>query len=85
MCIGIATVAREGEQYIRDTVGSLLAGLNQTQRSEILLLILIAHTTPSTHPVFDEPWFRTLPDKVILYDPDNPSTISSNGKKSETF
>ena len=72
MCIGIATVAREGEQYVQRTVGSLLAGLNDTQRSEIRLLTLIAHTTPEVHPAFDEPWLRVLSDEVLLYDDRNP-------------
>ena len=72
MCIGIATVAREGEQYVQRTVGSLLAGLNETQRSEIRLLTLIAHTTPEVHPAFDETWLRVLSDEVLLYDGRNP-------------
>lgn len=72
LCIGIATVAREGEQYIQRTVGSLLAGLNDTQRNEILLLTMIAHTTPEIHPAFDEPWLRVLSDEVLLYDDREP-------------
>ena len=72
MCIGIATVAREGEQYVQHTVGSLMAGLNETQRSEIRLLTLIAHTTPKVHPAFDEAWLRILSDEVLLYDDRNP-------------
>ena len=67
MCIGIPTVARDGEQYIRTTIASLLAGLTPTERREIFLVVLIAHTFPHSHPIFHETWLETAVDKVLFY------------------
>ena len=68
LCIGIATVGRENEQYIRSTIGSLLESLSDSERNEIYLAVLIAHTEPDTHPIYSEGWLITLADKVLLYD-----------------
>ena len=67
-CIGIATVVRHGEQYIRSTIGSLLEGLTEQQRKEIYLVVLIAHTDPHIHPIYGEEWLDTVCDRVLLYD-----------------
>ena len=68
LCIGIATVARENEQYIRSTIGSLIEPLSRTERDQIYLAVLIAHTEPNDHPVYAEPWLTNLANKVLLYD-----------------
>lgn len=70
MCVGIATVARENEQYVRATIGSLLEGLDANERAEIWLTVLIAHTTPTQHPVYREPWLTALADRVHVYNDD---------------
>ncbi len=67
LCIGIASVGRPGNQYVRSTVGSLLEGLTEQQRREINLTILIAHTHPEDHPIYGEEWLEALADKVLLY------------------
>jgi len=46
----------------------LLEPLSDQERSEIYLAILIAHTAPQTHPIYNEPWLIALADKVMLYD-----------------
>ncbi|KAI9682197.1 MAG: hypothetical protein M1817_000251 [Caeruleum heppii] len=77
LCLGIATVARRGgEQYVRQTVGSLLAGLTEVERRAIYLDLLIAHTDPHTHPIAREKWIETLPDKVLQYDPTNAADLA---------
>lgn len=68
MCIGIATVARRGEQYVRQTIGSLLDGLSEAERDTLYLNILVAHTEPSKHPIFGDKWAKTLPNKLLAYD-----------------
>ena len=68
MCIGIATVAREGEQYVLSTIGSLLDGLDPNERDEIHLGVLIAHTDPNVHPIYGQKWLTNVVDKVYLYD-----------------
>ena len=68
MCVGIATVARDGEQYVRSTLGSLLHGLTAEQRKDIIIFVLIAHTTPHVHPIYGETWLSNLVNKVLLYE-----------------
>ena len=68
MCIGVATVARpSNEEYVRGTIGSLLEGLSEAERSEIYLTTFIAHTEPSDHPVYHEPWLGAVSDRVLTY------------------
>lgn len=68
MCIGIATVARDQDQYVRRTIGSLIEGLEPIERQQIFLIVLIAHADPQTHPVYGEPWLTNVVDKTLLYD-----------------
>jgi len=75
LCIGIATVARRDDQYVRTTVGSLLDGLSEEQRHHIYVNLFIAHTEPSKHPIYEEKWVQTLPDNVLHYQHANMSLI----------
>ena len=70
LCVGIVSVKRDAEQYVRSTVGSLLHGLTEKERQEVYLSILIAHTAPHVHPFFREEWLTAASDKVLLYDVD---------------
>jgi hypothetical protein len=65
MCVGIAAVAQRGYQYVSLTVGSLLAGLNNEERTRICLEPLIGHIEPSHHLRFVEKWAETLPDRIL--------------------
>ncbi|EPE30230.1 hypothetical protein GLAREA_12953 [Glarea lozoyensis ATCC 20868] len=67
LCIGVATVARRGDQYVRRTIGSLLEGLSQQERGAIYMNLFLAHTDPAKHPVFGEKWVETLPNKIVEY------------------
>lgn len=68
MCVGFASVAREGVSYFQSAVGSVLAGLDPVERGDIFLILFIAHTDPTQHPVYSERWVHELADKVLLYD-----------------
>ena len=68
MCVGIATVAREQDQYVRRTIGSLTDGLEPNERKQIFLIVLIAHADPQMHPIYGEPWLTKVADKTLLYD-----------------
>lgn len=68
VCVGVVSVKREGEQYVRSAAGSLLEGLTAEQRAEMYFTILIAHTAPHVHPVFQEAWLKDATDRVLLYD-----------------
>jgi hypothetical protein len=67
MCVGVATVTRRGEQYVRRTIGSLLDGLSEDERHSLYLNVLIGHTDPSKHPISYDKWVKTLPNKVLEY------------------
>ncbi|KAJ5634785.1 hypothetical protein N7528_002627 [Penicillium herquei] len=69
LCVGVATVARQGIRYFKSTVGSLLEGLSEEERSGINLILFIAHTNASEHPAYAEPWLFKVADNVLLYDP----------------
>ena len=66
-CLGVATVARPTTQYITHTIGSLLEGLSPVERAQIHFIFFIAHTDPTNHPVYYEPWTRLLPDTQLTY------------------
>ncbi|RLL95633.1 hypothetical protein CFD26_104222 [Aspergillus turcosus] len=70
MCVGIASVAREGVSYLQSAVGSVLEGLSATEREALYLIVFIAHTNPAEHPAYLQPWLHALADRVFLYDPD---------------
>ncbi|KAL8768202.1 MAG: hypothetical protein Q9209_005511 [Squamulea sp. 1 TL-2023] len=71
MCLGIATVERPGEQYIRPAFGSLMEGLTEDERKHIHTVVLIGHTDPQRHPIYHEPWLENLSDKVLTYNMSN--------------
>ncbi|KAF7589514.1 hypothetical protein BBP40_004221 [Aspergillus hancockii] len=43
-------------------------GLGEAERADIHLILFIAHTDPSQHPAYHEPWLHEVSDKVLLYD-----------------
>lgn len=67
LCVGIASVAREGAQYLGTTVGSLLQGLADDDREDMHIKVLIAHTNPLKHPDYLESWLSAGVDDVLLY------------------
>ena len=71
MCIGIATIGRPGDQYVRAAIGSLLEGLTQEQRDEISLIVFLAQTDIREHPIHGEAWVEALSDQVLSYDVPN--------------
>ncbi|KAI4190426.1 MAG: hypothetical protein L6R41_000806 [Letrouitia leprolyta] len=68
VCLGIATIARSKDQYIRRAVGSLLEGLTDTQRASIHLAVFFAQTDPHLHPVYHEPWLKNVANEIVHYD-----------------
>lgn len=68
LCLGVATVGRPDQQYIRTTVGSLLGGLDDSERQSIHFIFFIAHTDPHVHPISYEKWTETVPDTLLGYD-----------------
>lgn len=67
LCVGIASVARDGATYLRATIGSLLEGLSAQERDDIYLVLFIAHTDPTAHPAYSETWPEKLANEVLVY------------------
>lgn len=72
LCIGVATVARRGKQYVGTTVGSLLEGLQDSARRTVFVDVLLAHSDPHKHPNADDTWMTILPDRVLHYNQSSP-------------
>ncbi|KAI4146609.1 MAG: hypothetical protein L6R39_003400 [Caloplaca ligustica] len=70
-CIGMATVARPDEQYIRSSFGSLIEGLAEDDRKHIHTVVLVGHTDPQQHPIYHEPWLKNLSNQILTYDTHN--------------
>ncbi|KAJ5092063.1 hypothetical protein NUU61_006933 [Penicillium alfredii] len=70
LCVGIASIARNGIRYFRSTVGTVLEGLSEAERADIHLVLFIAHTDPAQHPAYNETWLHEVADRVLLYEPD---------------
>ena len=68
LCIGIASIAREGINYLHLSTGSLLEGLTDQERGQIELKYLIPHTNPTLHPNWNSPWLRNVGDEVLSYE-----------------
>jgi len=67
LCIGIASIAREGANYLHLSAGSILEGLTAEERAQVSLKILIAHTDPTNHSSWESPWLRDVADEVLSY------------------
>lgn len=70
ICLGFATIARNGARYFKTAVGSTLEGLSESERASLHLILFIAHSDPSQHPAYSEKWFHDVADTVLLYDHD---------------
>jgi hypothetical protein len=68
LCVGIATIKREGARYFHTSIGALLHGLTDTERQAIHLITLIAHTDPTVHPAYSETWLHNVADDILIYD-----------------
>lgn len=67
LCVGVATIARNGARYFKTAVGSLLENLSETERAQLHLILFIAHSDPNQHPAYSEKWLHEVADTVLLY------------------
>ena len=68
ICVGIATVQRDDAEYFDLLIGSLLDGLSDAERSDILLIPFIANIDPYKHYAYNETWLSNLSDEIITYE-----------------
>lgn len=71
ICVGIASVQREGISYLKSTVGSLQEGLSKQERESLHFVVLLAHTDPTRHQDYDKPWLFEAVDRLPKYRDDS--------------
>ncbi|KAI1100020.1 integral membrane protein [Jackrogersella minutella] len=74
LCVGIASVSRHGFSYLKETLGSILEGLDDLERRRIYLVVFLAHTDQSQHEDFRQQWLLNMADSLPAY-PADPNTI----------
>ncbi|KAI2615301.1 integral membrane protein [Hypoxylon sp. NC1633] len=75
LCIGVASVSRGGFSYLKETLGSILEGLDDLERRRIYLVVFLAHTDQSQHEDFRQPWLLNMADSLPTYPRDDPETV----------
>ncbi|KAI1296947.1 integral membrane protein [Xylaria venustula] len=71
LCIGVASVNRHGYSYLRETLGSLLEGLDELERKHIYLVVFLAHSDQTKHEDSTAPWLRNMADSLPAYPDDH--------------
>ncbi|KAI1091424.1 integral membrane protein [Rostrohypoxylon terebratum] len=74
LCVGVASVSRHGFSYLKETLGSILEGLDDLERRRIYLVVFLAHTNQSEHEDFRQPWLFNMADSLPTY-PNGTDTI----------
>ncbi|KAI8956725.1 hypothetical protein F5Y11DRAFT_138907 [Daldinia sp. FL1419] len=74
LCIGVASVSRHGFSYLKETLGSVLEGLDDLERQHIYLVVFLAHADQSQHEDFGQPWLLNMADSLPTY-PNDAKTI----------
>lgn len=60
ICAAITTFNRNGRQYLNETIGSMLAGLTDEERSVLHVRLLFAHSDSTVHPDWNNKWPNTV-------------------------
>ncbi|KAI1359032.1 hypothetical protein F5Y08DRAFT_345108 [Xylaria arbuscula] len=67
LCIGIASVERNGILYLKSTLGSLQHGLSTEERARLHFVVLLAHTDQTNHGAYNQPWLDNMADGLPSY------------------
>ncbi|KAH7322617.1 hypothetical protein B0I35DRAFT_407081 [Stachybotrys elegans] len=70
ICVGIPSLKRDNEQFLRRAVASLLDSLDEKEHLELYLIVLLADQEPDTNPAYGQAWLEYLADEVLIYDKD---------------
>ena len=70
ICVGMASVERNGVSYLKSTIGSLQEGLSREERGRLYFVVLLAHTDQTQHPEVAEPWLSEAADALPSYHDD---------------
>ncbi|KAK8037445.1 hypothetical protein PG991_000791 [Apiospora marii] len=71
VCIGIGSVDRHGFSYLKETLGSVLEGLDAAERRRVYVVVFLAHSNQSVHEDYNKPWLRNMADALPTYTQDN--------------
>lgn len=74
LCVGIGSVSRHGFSYLRQTLGSVLEGLDELERRQIYVVVFLAHSNQSEHEDSAAAWLRNMADSLPSY-PDDPNLL----------
>ncbi|KFA54633.1 hypothetical protein S40293_02279 [Stachybotrys chartarum IBT 40293] len=76
ICIGIPSIKRNKEQFLRRTVASLFDTLESDERKTIYLAVLIADDHAEDNPAYGQDWLGCLADEIMVYsEPSLPSGL----------
>jgi hypothetical protein len=70
ICIGIGSVSRHGFSYLKETIGSVLEGLDERERRAIYVVVFLAHSNQTQHEDYGQPWLRNMVDSLPTYPQD---------------
>jgi hypothetical protein len=68
LCIGIPSVKRLDEQFLRRTIASLVDHLDTDHREQFWLVVLLADKEADLNPAYGQAWLQALADEVLYYD-----------------
>lgn len=74
LCVGIGSVNRHGYSYLRQTLGSILEGLDELERRQIYIAVFLAHSNQSRHEDSAAAWLRNMADSLPSY-PEQPDLL----------
>ncbi|KAI1073545.1 hypothetical protein F5B20DRAFT_597397 [Whalleya microplaca] len=74
ICIGVSSVSRRGFSYLKETLGSVLQGLDDHERRRVHLVVFLAHSDQSKHEDYRQPWLLNMADNLPTY-PADPETL----------
>lgn len=77
ICVAIGSVSRHGFSYLKDTLGSVLEGLDDAERRRIYIVAFLAHTNQSVHEDYDQPWLRNMADSLPQYPTGDPELLKT--------
>jgi hypothetical protein len=67
ICAAFVTIKRDNQQYLEESIGSMLHSLYPEERQALYLSLLFADTNPSVHPSWQQTWTHNLADRVSTY------------------
>lgn len=71
LCVAIGSVSRHGFSYLKETLGSVLEGLDERERKQIYVVVFLAHSNQSQHEDFGQPWLQNMADSLPTYNERN--------------